>query len=236
MQYVSSPKVIDLTHELNEHNPTWDGHCGFTVQTVLDYDQCDGIAQFKVQSAHLHQLGTGTHIDAPLHCFAQAESVSSISLHKLIASAVVIFVADKVMTNPAYQVSVDDIVLFEHEFGTIEPGSFVILHTGWGHRWPDSEAYRNANRTGRMVFPTLALDAAELLLERGIVGVGIDTLSPDQHESDFAVHRLLLAHNVYIIENLHNTHLLPAHGATVIALPLKVNASEAPVRVIALVP
>lgn len=236
MEKVLSQKIIDLTHELNEHNPTWDGHCGFTIQTVLDYDQCEGVAQFKIQSAHLYQLGTGTHIDAPLHCFAQAASVTALSLNQLIAPALVISVADKVLTHPGYQISVDDIVLFEHEWGTIPAGSFMVLHTGWGHRWPDRDAYRNADDRGIMVFPTLSLDAAELLLERGIAGVGIDTLSPDQHESDFAIHRLLLAHNVYIIENLHNTHALPPKGATIIALPLNINASEAPVRVIALVP
>jgi kynurenine formamidase len=235
MEQISSKKIIDLTHELNEHNPTWDGSCGFTVQTLLNYNECDGIAQFKIQSAHLHQLGVGTHIDAPLHCFAESPSVAALPLKQLIATTFVISVADKVVSNHEYQISVDDIVLFEHEHGVIKQDTLVILHTGWDHRWPDSQAYRNRNAQGSMVFPTLALDAAEFLLERNVVGIAIDTLSPDLPESDFPVHRLLLGQNKYIIENLHNAPLLPPKGATVIALPVKINATEAPVRVIALV-
>jgi kynurenine formamidase len=51
------------------------------------------------------------------------------------------------------------------------------------------------------------------------------------------VHRITAAANVYGLENLMNLGRLPATGATIIALPMKIaGGSGAPVRVIALLP
>lgn len=52
----------------------------------------------------------------------------------------------------------------------------------------------------------------------------------------FPVHKLILGAGGYIIENLTHCHLLPAMGAFVIALPMKIqNGTEAPIRAIAMI-
>ena len=72
------------------------------------------------------------------------------------------------------------------------------------------------------------------LAEKNIVGIGIDTLSPDGSNMSFPVHHKILGAGKYIIENLCHLEKLPAVGARVMALPLKIkNGSEAPCRVIA---
>ena len=54
--------------------------------------------------------------------------------------------------------------------------------------------------------------------------------------STFPGHKLLFSKNKYIIENMANLHKLPARGAYVIALPLKIEkGGEAPARVVGLV-
>ena len=64
----------------------------------------------------------------------------------------------------------------------------------------------------------------------------------DVYVSDFGRHQLVAsrympAANVYGLENLMNLGRLPATGATIIALPMKIaGGSGAPVRVIALLP
>ena len=68
--------------------------------------------------------------------------------------------------------------------------------------------------------------------------LGVDTASIDYGRSkDFMVHRIAMAGNVPGLENLTGLEQLPAVGATVVALPMKIEGgSGGPVRAIALVP
>jgi len=70
------------------------------------------------------------------------------------------------------------------------------------------------------------------------VGIGIDTSSIDCGPSkDFEVHHLTMSAGLYHLENVANLEELPPSGATVIALPLKLQGgSGSPARVLALVP
>jgi len=87
-------------------------------------------------------------------------------------------------------------------------------------------------------FPGLSREAAELLVERRIRAVGIDTASMDYGPStDFIVHRVLNASGIFGLENLANVERLPVKGSTLIALPMKIaEGTGAPTRVIALLP
>ena len=88
-----------------------------------------------------------------------------------------------------------------------------------------------------MHFPSFSAKATELLIERNIAGIGIDTLSPDTGALGmFPAHQIMLSAGKFIIENLTNLKLLPAFGAQIIALPLKIkDGPESPARVIAIV-
>ncbi|CAK0839919.1 unnamed protein product, partial [Prorocentrum cordatum] len=89
-----------------------------------------------------------------------------------------------------------------------------------------------------MHFPGLSPAAAAWLVEtRSIVGLGVDTLSPDPGASTgFGVHHAVLGADRYILENL-NLDGLPARGATAVVAPLALaGAPEAPARVFAWVP
>jgi kynurenine formamidase len=68
--------------------------------------------------------------------------------------------------------------------------------------------------------------------------LGVDTASIDYGRStDFMVHRIAAARDVPGLENLTNLDQLPATGATVIALPMKIaGGSGGPVRVVAMIP
>ena len=79
---------------------------------------------------------------------------------------------------------------------------------------------------------------AELLVERDMVGIGIDTLSLDYGLSKgFETHFVMRGANKYQIENLANLDALPPTGATVVIGVLKVKGgSQAQARVLALLP
>ena len=69
------------------------------------------------------------------------------------------------------------------------------------------------------------------MITAGVKLVGTDTCSPDYEP--FAIHKLLMAHNILIAENLTNLHTLIGSQFEVIALPLSVEADGALARIIA---
>ncbi len=221
-------QVIDLTHSLNPNIPTWNGHCGFAHQRILDHDPH---LRYSFQTHQIKMIeGIGTHLDAPLHAFKSARDVASLDLNELIAKAVVIDVSQK--AHEHYAVSPDDIMAFEKAHGRIEEGCFVIVNTGWSQYWLTPARYRND-----LIFPYISAAAVELLVhERNVAGLGVDTLSPDCPKNDeYPVHNIVLGADKYLVENIANAHLLPPTGSYTFALPMKIQAgTEAPIRLIGL--
>jgi kynurenine formamidase len=162
-------------------------------------------------------------------------------LEQLIAPAVVIDISAKAARDRNYRLQVEDVRAFEAEHGTIAAGTMVLLRTDWSERWPNVADYMGDDTPGdasRLSFPGYGAEAAALLVEERRVGMlGIDTASIDYGASqDFPVHRLAAARNVGGLENLTNLAALPATGAAVLALPMKIEGgSGGPVRVVALV-
>lgn len=221
-------KMIDLTHNITSDIPSWNGDCGFQHKIRSNYEDSDSPTKFFVQDIEM-QAGIGTHMDAPSHCIKGAKSIAEIPLEDLAAPVFVIDVSDRAHAH--YTLSVNDILDFELKFGDILPNSFVIIRTGWDQYWHDPIKYRN-----NLLFPSISAEAAILLLEREIKGLGIDTLSPDSIESQFPVHQLVLGAGKYIVENIANSKDLPPIGAYIMALPIKIfQGSEAPIRLIGLV-
>lgn len=221
-------KLIDLTQPLRPKSPTWNGSCGFCLEIKKDYDK-----MFRVQQIKMH-AGIGTHLDAPSHRFEGGKSIAEIPLEQLIAPACVIDVSDKAHAD--YAISAKDLDEYEQAHGIIAKGSVVIGFTGWSRFWKDQEKYRNADPTGQMHFPSFSKEAAEFLLKRDISGIAIDTLSPDCLDLTYPVHEILLRENRIIIENIGDCSLIPPKGAYLVALPLKMDSTESPVRVVALAP
>ena len=213
-------KIIDLTHSLSSDIPSWNGTCGFQHETICDYDDCSTSVKFRVQKLTMH-AGIGTHIDAPAHCIRGGVTIDQLLLNDMLAPAVVIDVSSK--AHERYKVTVDDIKAFE-----IPARSFVIIRTGWEKFWNEPTKYHNNH-----IFPSISKEAAEFLLTKDIVGIGIDTLSPDRPEDGYPVHQIILGAGKYIIENAANLSMLPAVGAWIMALPMKVQGgTEAPIRLV----
>lgn len=221
-------KIVDLTQPLSAQAPTWNGSCGFCMEIKKDYDQI-----FCVQQLKMH-AGVGTHMDAPSHRFVEGLSIAEIPLNQLIRQVCVIDVSDKAHAD--YEISVEDIQSYEKSFEVIPKGSLVIGYTGWSRFWTEPEKYRNVDASGRMHFPAFSAKAAELLLEKEISGIAIDTLSPDCADDAFLVHQLILGAKKYIIENVADCSMIPPKGAYVIALPLKADSTESPIRMLGLIP
>lgn len=221
-------KLIDLTHVLHNAIPTWDGECGFYHDLHIDYKDCNGQDKFRVMKMRMH-AGIGTHMDAPSHCILNGKCIHDFDVNELCMPCVVIDVSNK--SHERYSVSVEDIIVFESRYGLIVKNSCVMIKTGWDKFWNNPEKYRNNH-----LFPSVSIEAANLLLERGVMALGIDTLSPDRPEDGFNVHRIFLGAGKLLLENVANLDNMPAVGSYVMALPLNVqDGTEAPIRLVGLI-
>jgi kynurenine formamidase len=233
-------RLIDLTHAYNEDTIYWPTAPSKFELTTLAAGETPGGFYYSAYAVCTPEHG-GTHLDAPVHFSATGRSNDALPLEQLIAPAVVIDVAAKARSDRNYRLTVADVLDFEARHGTIAAGTMVLLRTAWSERWPNVADYLGDDTPGdasRLSFPGYGSEAAALLVERrGVVMLGIDTASIDYGPAqDFPVHRLAAANNVGGLENLTNLAALPATGATVLALPMKIEGgSGGPVRVVALV-
>ena len=132
-------------------------------------------------------------------------------------------------------VGANEILELEARDGRIDPGTAVLVHTGWEAYWQDAGLYLGDHI---LAFPGLAVDAAELLVERDVAGLGIDILGVDPgHSTDFLVHNTTLPAGMWHLEGLVELERVPARGAWLVAAPLRlVDGSGTPARVFAILP
>jgi kynurenine formamidase len=235
----SRARVIDLTHTLNERTLYWPtSPTKFSLER-LAYGPTPGGWFYSAYAFSAPEHG-GTHLDAPIHFHQGGATADAIDLRRLMGPAVVIDVTRQAGANADYRLTPADVEAFERVNGRIPAGAIVLLRTGWSARWPDARRYLGDDTPGdasRLHFPSFGVDAARLLVEdRRIAALGADVASIDYGQStDFMVHRIAAAAGVPGLENLTHLDQLPATGAVVIALPMKIGGgSGGPVRVVAL--
>ena len=228
-------RVIDLTHTLDDRSPNWEGTAESPYQaTELGNLERDGYYS-RIFTTQEHY---GTHLDAPAHFAKDGWTVEQIPAERLVRPLVVMDVRAQAKDNPDYAVGVEEITRWESAHGQIPPGAVVMAYTGWDSRWDSHKEFRNVEPDNLTHYPGFSLEAAQFLVKlRGVVGLGIDTMSVDiGATADYPVHLYTSKENVYHLENLANLALVPAVGATVVVAPIKLErGSGGPARVLALV-
>jgi kynurenine formamidase len=238
---LSKTRIVDLTHAYSSRTLYWPTSPTKFVLDKLSYGRVEGGWFYAANSFCTPEHG-GTHLDAPIHFGEGKYTADQIPLERLIGPAVVIDVTASAAKDRDYRVTREDVLAFEGKHGRIGEGTIVLARTGWSRHWPDAEAYLGDDTPGdasKLSFPSFGEAAARVLVdERRAGALGIDTASNDYGKSkDFVVHRIAAEKNVPGLENLTNLDRLPPRGATVIALPIKIEGgSGGPVRVVALVP
>jgi len=234
-------ELVDLTHTFNAATLYWPTSPTSFALEQLAFGPTEAGYFYAANALSAPEHG-GTHLDAPIHFAAGRQATDQIPLDRLMAPAVVIDVSAASSADPDYRLSREVVLEFEAQHGAIEAGSIVLLRTGWSERWPDRLRYLGDDTPGDasdLHFPSFGADAARLLVEeRGVAAIGADVASIDYGQStDFMVHRIAGAADVPGLENVANLESLPARGATVIALPMKIEGgSGGPARIVALVP
>jgi kynurenine formamidase len=233
-------RMVDLSHAFDQATLYWPtSPSGFQL-TQLHHGPTAG-GYFYASNSFCSPEHGGTHLDAPIHFAAGGASAEHVGLEHLVAPAVVVDLRERAEKDPDALLAPADLEAFEAASGVIAPGTIVLVHSGWSQRWPQRKAYFGDDTPGdasRLHFPGLSADAARALVERRVAAVGIDTASIDHGPSrDFMAHRVLMEADIPAFENLTRLAELPARGAWVIALPVKIaGGTGGPLRAIAVLP
>lgn len=228
-------RVVDLTHTLGPKSPDWEGteKRPFEARDLATFQKNGYFTRYISMQEHF-----STHIDAPAHFAQGGWTVDQIPPDHLVAPLIVIDISKPSAANVDYALSLADVHAWEKQHGRIPKGAVVEAFTGWAAKWDSMKDYRNADAKGAMHFPGYSLDAAKFLVEqRGVYGLGIDTMSVDVGESsDYPVHQYTSKHNVYHLENSTNLDKVPPKGATVVVGAANLEGgSGGPVRILALI-
>ncbi len=234
-------KLVDLTHPFDADTVYWPTEQGFR------FEQGNNGMTPKGYYYAANRFATaehgGTHLDAPIHFAAGKHTADQIPLERLLGEAVVIDVTKQCTADPGYQISVADLHAWEEAHGQQLVDVILLLRTDWSRHWPNRSKYLGTAAQGpeavsQLHFPGLGPEAAIWLVEhRSIKAIGIDTASIDHGQSThFESHVAVCGHGVPIFENVANLEQLPAQGALVIALPMKIaGGSGGPLRIVAMV-
>ena len=223
-------KVLDLTQPLGERTVLWPGSMPFRADGPDAHDD-EG---YWARDLHFPEH-SGTHLDAPVHCVPGGAGVADIPAEQLVRPAVRIDARAWCAGDPAWTLGAVDVAAWEAAHGTIPAGAAVLLCTGWDAYVGDAARYLG----DPLAYPGYGGDAAARLVERGVAGIGIDTLGVDSgaNASASPVHRTTLPAGLWHLEGLVGLAAVPAVGATlVVGVPPLVGGSGMPARVLALAP
>lgn len=239
-------EVVDLTAPLSSETPVlrlpppFANTIHLSLEEVSNFDEAGPMWHWHNIHTGEH---TGTHLDAPVHWATGRAglSVDAIPPTRLIGPAVVIDISDDVAANPDYLLEPDHLLGWEAAHGAIPDGSWLLLRSGWSSRASAEAAFLNADENGPHT-PGPSVDAARWLAnERGITGLGVETVGIDAGsaggmEPAFPAHHFLLGAGRFGLTQLQNLDRLPATGAALVVSPLPiVGGTGSPVRVFALV-
>jgi arylformamidase len=203
------PVWIDVTRPLRDGLATWPGDPPCEICRVADFDH-GAPARVSRLSMSSH---AGTHVDAPQHFLRDGAGVDRMPAEVGIGPARVIEVRDRIAIHASD--------LYLHG---IEPGSRVLLRTRNSADRPRRDAFDPD-------YAHLAPDAAALLAALRVRLVGIDGPSVGGRLGGVDTHRILLAADVWIVEDLDLSGARPG-DYYLVCLPLRIDGADgAPARV-----
>jgi kynurenine formamidase len=243
-----SLKVVDLTQPLGPSTPVIDlppifaASPGVSIEVISRYDDKGPAWYWNTIRMGEH---TGTHFDAPIHWITGKDlpenACDTIPARRFVGPACVIDVTADVARDADFLLSPDRVADWERQHGRIQPGSWVLLRTGWSRR-TDRDSFINASADGPHSPGFDARTSTLLALDRDVLGVGVETIGTDagqagRFDPPFPNHTIMHGAGKFGLASLCNLDQLPPTGAIVIAAPLKiVRGSGSPVRVIAISP
>jgi arylformamidase len=192
-------KIYDITNGISAATPIYKGDPGVEISAFKSI-AAGATANVSQISVGVH---TATHVDAPNHFIDGAKRVHQLDPQKLV--------------GPCRVVEVDESVIGiePQHVGNIDGVKRILFKTRNSAFWDHPELGFRSD------FTYLTPDTARLLVDNGIVLVGIDYLSIEKSGSPgHPVHVTLLEREVVILEGV-DLRTVPAGDYELMCLPLK---------------
>lgn len=207
-------KLIDLSHVIASGMAQWPSD----NQPLKIHRRTEHGPENHMSSALEIGCHVGTHLDGPLHFSSSALPVDEIPVEAFAGNAVVVVVDAMDPPVPFGLEVMEGVDLLGVDF--------VLFDTGWSRHWGTPRYYEE--------WPSISPELASMLAGAGLKGVGLDTPSLDTISGHLA-HDICAAAQMVNIENLTNLASVPSSGFYFMALPLKLEGTEAsPVRAVGL--
>ncbi|WP_233680634.1 cyclase family protein [Macrococcoides caseolyticum] len=230
-------KKVSLSHQVHAEIPYFPAFSPIEISNLTTVEN-DGFLGQQVS------IGTqyGTHIDAPHHFVNGLRSLEEITIDERILPLYVIHKEREVEENPDYELTKQDIINFENEFGKVSENSFVAFSSGWSDKFSNKDLFYNKDNEGIEHTPGWSLDALKFLHEkRNVTAIGHETLNTDSgiyfaENNKLDAELYWLAQDKYQIELLNNLKEIPSVGSViVIGVPQVIGLSGFNAEVFALV-
>jgi kynurenine formamidase len=214
-------KYIDLTHAIAPGGPIGEGFVDFTVGPTLAGVEIPGFikqgAPFSyerhgvaITAYNLPMDHIGTQFGPPAHLNDHGATISDIPPTVALRPLVVVNIAPKVVVDPGYQATVEDIKAWERRHGKVPAGSVVMIRSDWSQKWNDPKRFT------AQPFPGVTLAALKYLyLDRHVLMHGHEPLDTDNTAPEFVGEKWLLQHNFAQAEGVANLDQVPESGALI---------------------
>lgn len=203
-------KILDISPALSEHSPVWPGDVALSRQWHLRLENGESVNLSSIQTT----VHIGAHADAPSHYSDEGISIDEVGLSAYLGRCFVLDLSKvkEKEIKPDHLSRISDLSIERVLFKT---NSF------------DSTKEFNSD------FSYFRKDTIDLLGEKGVVLMGIDTPSFDAFDSkDLKSHNALLKNNIRNLEGLDLKDITEGFYE-LIALPLKLKGFDgSPVRAI----
>lgn len=183
-------RIIDLSQPVFSNCPQYPDTNPRPAQVRWFY--IHGVEQVNKEIVEI-STHTGTHCDAPFHFFDDGLTIDRVPLEHYVGWATVIDLRGKA---PGSAIEAADV---EPHLERVQPGDVVLLNTGWGHKRANTKEFLTQ-------YVYCSGEAAELLVQRGARGAGIDAVSFGGYGDPKKAgpgHRAMLGAGRFIIEELY---------------------------------
>ena len=223
-------RFVDLSHDFYDGMPGFIGkdpagnRKQFTaeIKPFVSHEQSAPFYDYKASfltTEITFQTSIGTYMDSPRVRYEEGRDVAAIRLEELILPGVVVDQRGRMPHQPIYPSDVS--------LPGFLAGHAVLFNFGWDAHF-GTDHYQ--------AYPYLHNDLLDLLIDRNVKIVGVDTGNVD-HGKDLRrpAHSKLLARDILIVENLRNLDALHGTGEfRFYCLPIKARGAGAmPARVFA---
>lgn len=204
-----------LGHPLDENASVFPGDPETKIRIATTIENDGFLVEELTTGVH-----TGTHIDAPGHFIAGGRTIDDLAATEFVWPAYVVDVQERMAASEddGFQLTVGDLKAYERRNGRIRPGSMVIIRTGTFTTF-GTPAYLDA------VTPGFSGEAVQWMVdERGIGGVGSDTLGPDAtSDADFSATFTILDNDRVAMPDINRVDTLSIRDDVIIAsaVPLR---------------